>query len=232
MSRRLRSPGPWNPGKTLIPEGLGAGLQLAIKAAVLVCALSSQSCLVPQSVDAIPVAPYPAPRFVLESIDKYLLPPIIELYRGGASDQSAKPPCHCRLDLAIPLIEEDDPTVSLEARWFVDYDPNVPRLSAILHRDPLDGTFDSTGTTLRTVITGPFPFDADQLGIFTDGIHVVDVVLAETAAFEISSTRPNRAIKAGYPSAEHRFVINVKVNPDPARPTCTAVPPSVAKVCQ
>ncbi len=232
MSRLLRCEGWEIPGKTLIQGGSGAGPRLAFQAAVIVCALASHSCLVPQSVDAIPEAPHPAPRFVLESIPAYLLSPVIQLYRQGASDQTATPPCHCRLDLAIPLVEEDDPTVSLEARWFVDYDPNVPRLRAILHRDPLDGTFDGTGSTLRTVFTGPYSFDADELGIVTDGVHVVEVVLAETAAFDTSTTRPNRAIKPGYPSAEHKFVINVKVNPDPARPTCTAVPPSVVKVCQ
>lgn len=232
MSRLLWSARGRIPGKTLIREAFGAGPRLALKAAVLVCALASQSCLVPQSVDSIPDSPHPAPRFVLESIPTYLLSSQIQLYRQGPKDQSATPPCHCKLELAIPLVEEADPTISLEARWFVDYNPNVPRLAAFVHRDSLDGDFNASGVTIRTIKV-PYEFDADALGITSSGVHVVDVVLAESAAFDpASTTRPNRAIKPGYPSDEHRFVINVQVDPDPARLTCPAVLPALVHVCE
>lgn len=206
----------------------GAGPGLAIRAAVIVCALASHSCLVPQSVDPIVESPHPPPHFVLGSIPTYLLPPILQLYRQGSSDQSATPPCHCKLELSIPSVEEDDPTVTLQARWFVDYDPNVPRLAAAIFSDELRGDFNNSGTI--RFLNG-HDFDADALGA-GNGIHVVEVVLAETAAFDpASTTRPNRTIRQGYTSAEHTFVVNVKFDPDSTRPRCPDVLPSV-RVCQ
>lgn len=229
MSRLLRSLPVRIPGKTLIRRGSGAGPRLAIKAAVIVCALAGQSCLVPQSVDPIVESPHPPPHFVLESIPSYLLTPILQLYRQGSADQSRTPPCHCKLELSIPFVEEDDPTVTLDARWFVDYDPNVPRLAAAVFSDELRGDFNNSGTVRP--LNG-HEFDADALGIATNGVHVVDILVAETAAFDTTSTTlPNRAVKTGYSSAVYRFFINVKVDADPARPTCPDVLPSV-RVCQ
>lgn len=216
--------------KTSETQAKRAGPRFAFQAVVLVCALANYSCLVPQSVDAIKEAAHPAPRFV--DIPDYLLAPVIQLYKQGSSDLSARPgPCHCKLDLSILTVEVSDPTLSLEMRWFVDYNPAVPRFNNYYHLDPLDGDFNSASTT-RTILTPPFAFDADVLGIVTSGIHVVDVVLAETVAFDSASTsRPNRAIKPGYPSDEHRFVIDVKVDPDPTRQTCPEGLPS-RRVCQ
>jgi hypothetical protein len=210
--------------------GLAAGAALAIKAAVIVCALASHSCLIPQSIDPIPESVHPRPHFVVESIPTYLLAPMLQLYRQGSADQTATPfPCHCRLDLSIPLVEVDDPILTLEAHWFVDYDPAVPRLAAPVQTQRLDGSFTNPGT-VRSL--GSYPFDADALGISTNGVHVVTVVLGEQAGFAPPPTAlPNRDMKPGYSADEHTFVVNVKWDQDSTRPRCPEVPPSV-RVCQ
>jgi hypothetical protein len=209
-----------------------SGVGLAIKAAVIVCALASQSCLMPQSVDPIVEVPHPAPRFVLALLPAYLLPPVLQLYRQGSADASHSPPCHCQLEFDSVWVEEDDPTVSLEARWFVDYDTSV-RASLVFESRILPGDF-NTPNTVRE-LTPPFAFDADKLGIVTDGMHVVEVVVAETAAWDKSSiSLPSRAVLPGYASAVYRFFVNVKVTQDASRPLCPGQRPSVrlpAGVC-
>lgn len=212
-------------------RGFARGPALALKAAVLVCALASHSCLVPQSVDPIKESPHPAPHFVLESIPSYLLPPILQLYRQGANDQSQTPPCHCRLDLTIPRVEEDDPTITLEVRWFVDYNPADPRLAAVVWSET-NAPADLNDTSPIRNLQKPYPFDPDALGITVSGVHVVDVLVAETAAYDPNSTTlPNRAVRPGYTAAEHRFVVNVKVEQDPQRPRCDQGT-SATRVCQ
>ena len=214
---------------TLKRDGSRAGPALAFEVLVLVCALANQSCLVPQSVDPIVESPHPPPHFVLDLIPSYLLVPILQLYRQGSADQRPSPPCHCKLEFSKLFVEEDDPTITLQARWFVDYDPNDPRLAGAVFSNDL-GPVDFNNTdTIRPVPS--YDFDADRLGIFSNGDHVVEIVVAESAAFEASTTLPNRAVKTGYTSAVYRFFINVKWDPDSARPTCPDVPPSV-RVCQ
>jgi hypothetical protein len=193
---------------------------------VIVCALANQSCLVPQSVDQIVEAPHPPPRFDVGSINPGLLAPVLQLYRQGSADAASVPASHCELCLSIPLIVEDDPTITLEARWFLDYDPSIP---ASQHPSGapqiLSGDFNNTGT-VRTL--NPFVFDADRLDIATNGLHVVEVVLAETAAFDNSSTTlPYRALNPGYSAAVYRFFINAKVDQDASRPLCPSQFPSV-----
>ncbi len=205
------------------------GPRLAITLAVLVCA---QGCLVPQSVDPITQVPHPPPHFVLESIPQNLLAPVLQLYRQGSQDAAATPPCHCELELSIPLVEEDDPTVSLEVRWFIDYDPAVPAtVRPWGSPTPLPGSFD-TPDTVRAV-TQPFDFDADAAGIVTSGSHTVDVVVGETAGFDDSPTaaRPNQTMKSGSEADLYRFFIFVNVQADASRPTCPSELPSV-RVCR
>jgi hypothetical protein len=215
---------------TLKQGVFGAGVALAIKAAVIVCALASHSCLVPQSIDPIPESVHPRPHFVVESIRSYYqVAPMLQLYRQGSADQAATPPCHCKLELSIPLIEEDDPTLTLVANWFVDYDAAVPRLAAPVWNETLGGSFNSPGT-VRSLTTQEF--DADALGISTNGVHVVTVVLGEQAGFAPPpTTLPNRDMKPGYSSDEHTFVVNVKWDEDSTRPRCPDVLASV-RVCQ
>jgi hypothetical protein len=205
------------------------GPMLAIKAAVLVCALTAEACLVPQSVDQIVTAPHPPPHFVLESIRKELLVPIIPLYRQGSADAALNPPCHCELELSIPLVQEDDPTVVLQTRWFVDYNVAVPTSVLVRHTFPSDLGF-NTPDTIRQLDV--WDFDADAVGV-TSGIHVVDVVVGEKAGFDDSSnaTRPNQTMLTNYSADTFRFVVNVNVQQDPSRPTCPAEFPSV-RVCR
>lgn len=231
LSRAPMGPGRLTSRNRPPPRAFAAGLRLALKAAVIVCALAHHACLVPQSVDKIVESPHPPPHFVLESIPSFLLPPILQLYRQGAADLQEVPPCHCRLDLTIPQVEEDDPTITLEVRWFVDYNAADPRLAAVVWSETNAPDDFNNPSTIRD-LHKPYPFDPDALGITTSGIHVVDVVVAESAAYDPNSTtRPNRAMRPGYTSAEHTFVVNVKVEQDPTRPRCSDTP-SVLRVCQ
>jgi hypothetical protein len=195
---------------------------------VVVCALAG--CLVPQSVDPIPSVAHPPPHFVLESIRPELLPPLLQLYRQGPADATLSPPCHCELELSIPLVEEDDPTVVLLARWFVDYDPTVPRSVLVLKTDTLDQGFDNP-STIRAL--GPFDLDADAVGINTSGFHVVSVIVGEKAGFDdrADAPLPNRTMFDGYAYAEHSFTVFVDVQQDANRPSCPAQFPSV-RVCR
>jgi len=201
------------------------GPGLASWVAVIVCALASQACLVPQSVDQIVEAPHPPPRFDLGSIDPSLLAPVLQLYRQGSADAASTPPSHCELCLSIPFIVEDDPTITLQARWFVDYDLSVPVSHQIANSQTLTGDFNTTSTVRELK---PWEFDADALSIGSNGLHVVEVVLAETAAFDDTSvTLKNRALNPGYSAAVYRFFVNLKYDQDASRPLCPSRFPSV-----
>lgn len=185
----------------------------------------------PQSVDPIDSRQHSAPRIVVQSIPVSLLPPVLTLYRQGSSDATQTPPCHCRLELSVPEIIEDDPTVDLLGKWFVDYDLSVPRSLNPVHEEEFDGDFNST-----SIIRGPWSFnlEADALGIVADGVHVIDLVVAERAAFDKDSTTlPNRAVLTadGYESAVWRFVVNVVVDPSHSPTTCPQELPS-RRICQ
>jgi hypothetical protein len=201
----------------------GAGLASAL--GVFVCA---QGCLVPQSVDELVSSPHPAPYFEVEKIPSYLIAPTLQLVRQGSLD----PPCHCQIQIPSLIVHEDDPTVDLEARWFIDYDVAVPRSQAIVRRDTggaLAGTFKDATYVRRPLLE--FDFDADNLGIATNGLHVLTVVVGETAAFDDGATTalPNRTPHAGFSLAEWQFTINVDVQQD--RANCPQQLPSV-RVCQ
>ncbi|MCA1826838.1 MAG: hypothetical protein ABR567_06255 [Myxococcales bacterium] len=180
--------------------------------------------------DPIPTVAHPPPHFVLESINPDLLHPVLQLYRQGSADATASPPCHCELELSIPFVEEDDPTVVLLARWFVDYDRTVPTSVVVRRTDTLDQGFDNP-STIRTL--GAFDFDADAVGIVTTGFHVVSVIVGEKAGFDdrADATLPNRTMFDGYAYAEHSFTVFVNVQQDASRPTCPSQFPSV-RVCR
>jgi hypothetical protein len=213
----------------LIYHDIIRGLRLACVLFVLVCA---QGCLVPQSIEPIVEAPHPAPHFVLESIPTYLITPVLQLVRQGSLDASANPPCHCFLQIPSLVVHEDDPTVDLEARWFLDYDANLLGSQVIIHRDiggKLAGTFNDPTLTQRSV--PEFDFDADERSINTNGLHKLEVIVGETAAFDDTSAAalPNRTPKAGFALAIYAFTINVDVQQD--RANCPQRLPSV-RVCQ
>ena len=197
-------------------KGLGALFALA---------LAAEGCLVPQSVDSIVNNPHIPPRFDLAAMPSYLLAPELTLYKQGATDQSLG--CHCAIlfDLPEGVVLEDDVTVDLEARWFVDYDPAVPRSTGVVSTFRLAGG--STGSNIQREGV-PYTFRADDLGIVTSGQHVIELVVAERDAYDESNTvLPHRAMSPGYASIVYRFFVDVQVQPDANRPKCPAQLPSM-----
>src|SRR5712664_825751 len=214
----------------LLFQRLFRGAALASILGVLVCA--QVSCLIPQTVDAVVPAPHPAPYIVVETIPSYLLPPQLTLIRQGAPDAALAPACHCQLWFDGLVVHEDDPTITLQAKWFVDYDVTNPSSTRAWATDLMLGTFDNATAIVRPVRT--FQFDADAVRIVTSGVHLVEVVIGETDGFDPNSTtQPNRAMKAGYTPAVWRFPVNVRVEQVPG--LCTQPPeqspPSVRVSC-
>ncbi len=206
------------------------GAALAIFSLVQVC--PQGGCLIPQTVDPKIVSPHPPPHFVAEKVQSYLLPPVLTLIRQGTVDASQTPPCHCRLEfsgLDGLVVEQDDATITLQARWFVDYDVANPSSTLVWASETLTGNFDDV-TAIERPLQTTFLFDADEKGIFTSGFHVVEVVVGETEGFDPSSTtQPNRAMKPGYTAAVYRFFVEVRVEQVPGQ--CPQTPPS-HRVCQ
>jgi hypothetical protein len=193
------------------------GATLATTLGVMVCAQAG--CLIPQDIEKKIEAPHPAPSIVVSTIPSYLLPPKLTLIRQGASD----PPCHCTLLFDGLEVEEVDSTVALEAHWFVDYDTAVPSSTRIVASDILAPNFDDVTKTIRAL--RPFTFDADDVGITASGVHIVEVVVGETAGFDRTSvTQPNRAMKEGYTPAVYRFAVDVHLEQVPGQ--CPTTPPS------
>lgn len=180
------------------------------------------ACLLPQSVDPTSTKLHVPPRVVIEAVDPKLAQAFVVL-KHGSIDTAAS--CSCRVLLDVPQIEEDDPTASLEVRWFVDYDPN----DALTQRPAvpsqfLAGSFDSQATVREG---SSLAFDLGALGV-SDGVHVVDMVVAEQGGFDdASASFSHRAVLAGYASATFRFVVEVETNNDSA---CRSDPP-FARVC-
>jgi hypothetical protein len=197
--------------------------------------LVQTSCLVPQSIDQFDAdaGAHPVPRLEVENIRPYLLSPIIlQLYRQGPGDAAATPPCICHLELSVPAVQAD-PFITLQARWFVDYDTAVPATTSQSGSpEDLFGATNSVNASPDRALS-PFKFDAISQGITTNGTHVVELVVAEKNGFDNSpnAARPNRTLLPGYLSSEYRFVVNVNLTPDPNQPTCPNVLPSV-RVCQ
>lgn len=199
------------------------GAALAILSLVLVC--PQGGCLVPQTVDPKVASPHPPPHIVVETIAPYLAAPILTLKPQGTADVA---PCHCVLEFSGLAVEEQDPTIRLEARWFIDYDASVPASNLVWLRDVIEGTFDDPLATQRNL--GAFIFDAAQARIGSSGPHVVEVVVGESEGFDPSSTAlPNRAMKAGYTPAVYRFFVDVRV--ELVQGECPQTLPS-RRVCQ
>lgn len=199
------------------------GPRLAIHLGVIVCALASQSCLVPQSVDPIPESPHPPPYF--EGIPESVMAPVLHLDKQGTADV----PCHCVLEIPPLTVHEDDPTVDLQARWFIDYDVSVPRSEAPFGGiSPLPGRFNDATYTDR--VLNKFDFDADAALVTSNGVHILEVVVGETAGFDDSPTAPLpfRSMKPGYTQALYRFAIDVNVQQITG--SCAKIP--AVPVCQ
>jgi hypothetical protein len=182
-------------------------------------------CLLPQSVDPVDTRAHIAPRIQVDSIPTEQLAPLLPLDRTTSTDIAAG--CHCSIKLTVNRIEEDDPTVDLVARWFVDYDVNVPRSVAIVKQIPLVGTFDKTLTTRGPVV---YEFEPDAVGIPANEpvpVHMVDLVVGETGGFDDEATAlPFRTMKAGYEASVYRFAVKL----DTASPCRGQLP--AQRVCQ
>lgn len=212
MSQREAFSHPRTASKLPFWRAVLRGAALAIFSCGTVCAQGG--CLVPQTIEPEVVSPHPAPHFMLEGFQPYLLAPFITLVRQGTVDASQTPPCHCRLQLDSTdglVVEEDDPTITLEARWFIDYDVTNPASTREWVSETLDPNFDDLTATQRP-LRKTFVFDADTVGIVSSGFHVVEVVVGETEGFDpASTTNPRRAMKPGYTAAVYRFVVDVHV---------------------
>jgi hypothetical protein len=168
----------------------------------------------PQSVDPSTTRPHTIPRVDLTGLSEYMFKPTMLLYPQGPNDPTS---CHCVLKIRIPTIIVDDPTVNVEGRLFVDYDVSVPASQRRLKTVTLAGDFLSTEPTRGPV---EIDIDADVDGL-ASGIHVYELVLAEQQGFALESVfPPQRATKPDYESSVLKFLVEVRRQPDPLRPTC------------
>ena len=177
----------------------------------LLAAVSLQGCLVPQSVDQQSNRVRFPPRVRIEALDPKLTGAAVLLGHGSIDANAG---CSCRLVLEVPQIEEEDPTVNLEVRWFLDYDPDKPATQRpATTTQTLQGSFDTTAIVRQ----GPkLEVDIGALGL-TDGVHVVDMVVAEQGGFDdAATTLPHKAVLSGYESAQQRFVVSVLTDNDKA----------------
>jgi hypothetical protein len=203
-------------GARLAPGVLAGARVLAL------VALLAQGCLVPQSVDPITTRPHTIPRVDLTKLPDYMFEPMLPLDPQGPADMAANPPCQCRLDVSIPAIIADDPTVDIEIRVFVDYD-----LNNVLSQSPaftirLPGSFE-TPVSDTTRALAPLSFNAARLN--GTGIHVVELVMGEAAGFAPDTDKPpHRAMLSTFESSTFKFVVNVAH--DPSRQSCSDSPPA------
>jgi hypothetical protein len=213
---------------------IGRGLPLArkrlagLRLPALVLFLLAQGCLVPQSVDEINTRPHSVPRVDLTKLPNYMLQPSLTLDPQEQGDLTSNPPCHCELDVSVPAVIADDPTVDIDVRVFVDYDVNVPRSQPPSFTVKLNGSFEQTDPTRKLELP---PFDASRLG--GPGLHVVELVLGERAGFADDTVfPPHRAMLATFESSTFKFVVQV-LAPDPARQSCGDPPqlPPQTKKC-
>jgi hypothetical protein len=178
------------------------GILLALLAAGL------SACLVPQSVDADNTKPHTVPVIDLSSLPSYFLAPTTPLYKQTQDDKTQQ--CRCQLQLQIPVVNDDDPTVDLQARWYIDYDLGTPQSQLPASTEDIPGSFTTTGRSR----TGPrFVFDADALGLNV-GPHVIEVVIAERQGFvgdlEQNVSFPHRSLVSGFEGTTFKFVADVK----------------------
>ena len=155
-----------------------------------------------------------------------LSPAILTLVRQGTQDAAMSPPCHCVLSFeGITVVE--DVAVAILAKWFVDYDTTNLASTPPRKSQELVADFNRPGENQRTL--DPYVFDVDDpvLGIGSSGVHIVEVVVGETAGFDnTSTTLPNRAMKPGYTPAVYRFAVDVRL--EQAVGQCPRSPPSQA----
>jgi hypothetical protein len=198
----------------------------------------AEGCLVPQSVDPIQTRPHTVPRIDIDNLPPYLLDPVIPLDPQESADVAASPPCHCVIQIKdgdLVLIDED-PSVDVEVRIFIDYDLNNPQSQRTFQTITIPGDFNSTDQNRPLKgDTAVNPFAASDLG--GPGFHVVEMVLAEKGGFAPDSVSPpHRAVLGDFQSSEFQFVIQVLTPPVGTRQSCSDTPPPTSdaqkKLCQ
>jgi hypothetical protein len=184
----------------------GRGVSRGILVALLAAGLSA--CLVPQSVDQGNTGPHTIPVIDLSQLPIYFMAPTSPLYKQAQDDKTQQ--CRCQLQLQIPVVNDDDPTIDLQARWYIDYDLGTPPSQLPANTQDLAGSFTTQGRSR----TGPtFNFDADTLGL-NAGLHVIEVVIAERQGFAGDNDQtvnfPHRSLKPGFEGTTFKFVADVK----------------------
>jgi hypothetical protein len=167
--------------------------------------LFAEGCLVPQSVDPIATRPHTIPRVDLTKLPAYMFQPLVPLDPQGPADGTASPPCQCHLEVDLGVIIADDPAVDIDVRVFVDYDINNTRSQPPITTIHLRGDFNSALPTRRLP---KISLDSEHLG--GPGVHVVELVLGETAGFADDVVPPpHRAMLSDYESSTFKFVVDV-----------------------
>jgi hypothetical protein len=165
----------------------------------------AQACLVPQSVDPESTRPHTVPLIDLMQLQDYWYTPQVVLYQQSPTDQALN--CHCELQLQIPAIKEPDPTVTLEGRWFVDYDITNSQQSWV-DNPKFPGAFNSTAD-----VRGPatFNFNADAPKLSTTA-HVVEFIVAEQDGFNTdTNVKPHhRSLNPGWDASTLRLLVLVQ----------------------
>jgi hypothetical protein len=201
--------------------------------AVLPLALSA--CLLPQSVDQNSNRVPTVPTIDLNTLPTFLLEPSIPIYLAGTADVAANPPCHCILQLVIPVIEDEDPVIDLEARWFVDYDFNgSPQSQQIAAQQVLPGDLSGQQGTIRGPVQ--FDFEADTRANDPNRFHVIEMLVAEREGFDLDNAPPaHRALKrepVAYDGSTLKINVEVRTSASPQCDQNTDVrSPPLVRVC-
>ena len=87
------------------------GVSSRVLVALLAAAVSA--CLVPQSVDSNDTRQHTVPVIDLASLPPYFMAPTNPLYKQAQDDRTQQ--CRCQLQLVIPVVTDDDPTIDLQS---------------------------------------------------------------------------------------------------------------------
>ncbi|MFL5450746.1 MAG: hypothetical protein ACJ78V_02455 [Myxococcales bacterium] len=197
---------------------------------VLLLSFALSSCLVPQSVDPDTTGLPTVPVIDLTQLPSHMLIPMIPLYKQSQVDVDQG--CVCHLQLVVPVVKEDDPTVDVEARWFLDYDLGNPATQPRVFTQDFPGSFNSSAT-IRGALT--FDLNADARGIPPNTSHVIEVMLAERQGFALDTqSPPQRALLPGFDATTFKIVVDVKPSGSDQTPCDRNTPiriPPLQRVC-
>jgi hypothetical protein len=200
---------------------------------VVLLGLGLAGCLVPQSVDSNDTRPHTVPIIDLASLPLYFMSPTVPLYLQGSNDVTQQ--CHCHLQVTVPAVKDIDPTVDLQARWFLDYDVNIAGSQLVRSTQELPGSLNSNAIIREEKLT--FDLDPDGLGL-APGPHVIEVVLAERQGFvpdSVSVPTPHRALRndsGGWDGTTIKIVADVRASSSPQCDGNTPlISPPLVRIC-